>query len=395
MKRLLHTIAAIILALLYTASADGMSQDTTVSLVTFYPGPDIYELEGHTVLRITTPYNDTAISYGMFDFDSPGFVYRFIKGETDYAVGEIPWLYMQQEYTAQGRRIVEHKLNLSATEKAKLLALLGENLRPENRVYRYNYVRDNCATRPVSMIETAMGDTIAFGKPDSPLDGPEVSWRTMMRYYHARYPWYQLGIDLVLGPGIDRPATTRQRIFAPASLVQQIRTATINGKPLVINTVVLNDVPANNALMPETPWWLSPLFVCWLFFIIAVAITWRDVKHRNVSRWFDSLYFGLSGVAGCVVIFLVFVSSHEATSPNPLALWLNPIGLFIVLTEWTKNSATTLARWLQIVNFALILAMIAWLILSGMSLNPAIAPLIAVSAMRSMSYILITRHVSS
>ncbi len=126
--------------------------DTVISVVTFYPGSDIYELEGHTALRVRMPMQDYGVSWGLFDFDAPNFVYRFVKGETDYMMGIIPWPYLEAQYHAQGRRIVEQRLNLDSMQKKRLLGLLADNYRPENRTYRYNYVLDNCATRHLAII---------------------------------------------------------------------------------------------------------------------------------------------------------------------------------------------------------------------------------------------------
>ena len=58
-----------------------------VSLVTLYPGSEVYEVYGHTELRVQDSYGDFFFNYGLFDFNSPGFVYRFVKGETDYLCG--------------------------------------------------------------------------------------------------------------------------------------------------------------------------------------------------------------------------------------------------------------------------------------------------------------------
>ena len=57
--------------------------------MTCAPGTEIYALFGHTALR----YEDTArgedwvFNYGMFSFNTPRFIYRFVKGETDYELG--------------------------------------------------------------------------------------------------------------------------------------------------------------------------------------------------------------------------------------------------------------------------------------------------------------------
>lgn len=92
-------ISLIYLLLTATAiTAAAVRQDTVVSFVNFYSGPDIYELEGHSALRIDMPAGDFAISYGTYNFDQPNFVYRFVKGETDYWVTAVPWQYMDNAY---------------------------------------------------------------------------------------------------------------------------------------------------------------------------------------------------------------------------------------------------------------------------------------------------------
>ena len=48
-------------------------------------------------------------------------------------------------------------------EKERLIALLTENYRPENRVYRYNFFYDNCATRPRDQIVVFGGEMLIIG----------------------------------------------------------------------------------------------------------------------------------------------------------------------------------------------------------------------------------------
>lgn len=93
MKRLLAIAATIMLISAGTAPAAAQERpDTVVSLVTIYPGSDIYELEGHSALRLRMPGGaDIAVNFGLFDFDSPNFVYRFVSGQTDYMAGAMPW----------------------------------------------------------------------------------------------------------------------------------------------------------------------------------------------------------------------------------------------------------------------------------------------------------------
>ena len=61
------------------------------SLLTCAPGNEIYALFGHTAIRYQNFSRgvDLVFNYGMFSFNTPHFVYRFVKGETDYQLGII------------------------------------------------------------------------------------------------------------------------------------------------------------------------------------------------------------------------------------------------------------------------------------------------------------------
>ena len=132
-----------------------------VSLITCSPGQDIYELEGHAALRVRQGDRDWAVNYGIFDFNSPNFVYRFVSGQTDYIVAAYPFNFFLSQYVEQGRSVTEHKLNISQEQAIKLVGLLQDNLRPENRTYRYNYVKDtyrpHSATPCAATISSTLG----------------------------------------------------------------------------------------------------------------------------------------------------------------------------------------------------------------------------------------------
>lgn len=383
MNALKRHILYLLFAVSALVTARGQS-DTTVWLVTFYPGSEVYELEGHTALRVQVPGADLGVSWGLFDFNAPNFVYRFVKGETDYMMGVIPWQYIRQEYIASGRRIVERRIDLDGSQKRRLLELLQTNALPENRTYRYNYVLDNCATRPLRMLELAAGDSIILGSAGDTLTA-QNTFRKAMRHYHRNYPWYQLGIDLALGSGIDKPLGNRELSFAPATLDRQLDGATVNGRPLVSATVVSNDVDPGNGILPPTPWWLTPRTVFGAVFVLMLMLTVHDWRRRRPSRWADCLWFALTGLAGCLLTFLIFISTHYATSPNWLYLWLNPLGLVIAAAIWIKK-AEKLVLWLQIANFAIVLTGLVLWPLTGQSTSAALILPVAVTLMRSGLY---------
>ena len=372
------------------ATAPALETDTLVSIVTCYPGNDIYELEGHTALIIRlNDGTDVAVHWGLFDFDAPGFVYRFVKGETDYMCGWMPWSRFVEAYRHDGRRVDEQVLDLTSEQKHRIVALLENNLQPQNRVYRYNYVKDNCATRPMQIIHEAIGDSLRPGPCMFDTWSRPTSFRDVMRFYHENYPWYQFGIDLALGSGIDYPLQPAEYSFAPLLLEQQIAGATLHRRHIArpIRTVVA--FPADNVVEDPTPWYLTPMAVCWAIFLLLLWATIRDQRRKRVTKWVDALYFGIMGLAGLLLTFLIFVSVHEATSPNYLYIWLNPLCLIPVVFIWLKNGCKVVFCY-QIINFAVVFTGLAcwwWL---PQSANAAFLPLVLGDLLRAGSYIKLT-----
>lgn len=359
--------------------------DTVVSLVNFYPGSEIYELEGHSVLRLRMNGADYAVSYGTFDFDAPNFAYRYVKGETDYWVSLVPWKYFVIPYLDDGRRIVEHEIDMTAEQKARLVCLLDENLRPENKVYRYNYVLDNCATRPLGIVERALGDSIVLAAPTEGSQADGETFRSVMRRYHANYPWYQFGIDLALGAGIDRPINTREKAFAPVILDTQLDGANAGGRKLVSRTNVINDVPVDNAVGGPTPWYATPLFVCWAFFALTLFLCVRDFRRHRASVWFYSLVAVIFGLAGMLVWFLVMVSEHFATHPNYIMVWLNPLWIVASVLVWPHKTRRAAAWIMAAESLATFLLMICWPLIPQ-SANSAFWPLMLAAVLSGGTY---------
>ena len=179
----------------FPAAHEG-GEDLTVSIVSCAPGPDVYELCGHAALRIRSESMDSVWNYGIFDFTSPNFIYRFCKGETDYMVYGYQFDRFMPAYVRRGSKVVEQVLDLTQEEARRLRAMLQTESLPENRIYRYNYVRDNCATRPWKRVTQATDRVILL--PDT-LRFP--TFRSEMMHFHRNYPWYNCGIDIVLGSG--------------------------------------------------------------------------------------------------------------------------------------------------------------------------------------------------
>ncbi|MDE6208013.1 MAG: DUF4105 domain-containing protein [Muribaculaceae bacterium] len=375
--------------------------DTTVWLMNIYPGVEPYQLEGHTALLVQIKNRPTrAYNFGVFDFDSPNFTWRFVSGQTDYMAVVWPYDALIEEYARDGRRAVAHRIDFDAAQKARLLHDLDSIVRPENRLYRYNYVKDNCATRPLAAIERATGDSIRLGLPPFAANSAQpLTFRNIMRYYHRNYPWYQFGIDLALGSGIDYPLNSREATFAPVEMDAMLPTAvvgcakdsTAEGERLLSDcSIAVIDLPADYAVEPPTPWYLTPMAVFCALLLFTILLTIRDLRRRRTTRWFDAVFYGILGLAGCLLTFLIFVSSHEATSPNWLYLWLNPLCLLVPTLIWLKKCKKVLFCY-QTLNFAVLLLLCALWPLLPQSANPAFLPIITSEIIRSGAYIYLNR----
>lgn len=370
-----------IMALVAALTALTAGAEWRVSLLTCSPGREIYELEGHSALRLVDDSTgvDVAVNWGLFDFASPGFVYRFVKGETDYMAGAAPTELFVAQYRREGRAVTEQTLALTPEETDRVAELVTENLRPENRTYRYNYVADNCATRPLAIVERAIGDTLRLGAPEEAIAGAGTFRRAML-HYHRMYPWYQFGIDIALGRPIDEPRPARAMAFSPVALEQMMAGATrADGTKAVSATATLAE--AQPHAVPRTLF--TPLIAGWILFGLTLLLTLWDMMRGRMSRGFDAVLFGLYGLAGCLITFLVFFSVHEPASPNWLLLWLNPLCLLVPALIWSKNGRRLLMWW-QMINFVALMGMGAVWTAGVQACNSAFIPLIMSEGVRGL-----------
>ena len=394
MKRILIALCVILFLTCTAKSADTTRPEVeSVALLTCHPGDEVYELEGHTALRfIFSDGKDLTVNWGLFDFNSPNFLYRFVKGETDYRMGATPTVHFLNQYSSEGRRVDQTPLNLIPAEREKLVWLIDSTMRIGSPVYRYNYVLDNCATRPVDYLEKAIGHPLQFADTTALGDKAGTTFRGDMTAFHRNYPWYQFGIDLALGPYIDNTLTSREHLFAPVSLALMVDGA-MRPDPENPEAYISLSSPRFE-LLPDlgggpatpTPWPFSPIAVCSFFCLITIIISIIDLHRHSISRWFDTIYFNIAGLAGLLLTFLIFVSVHYATSPNWLYLWLNPLCFIGGTLIWIKKYRKAVILY-QIINFAAIAALCVVVICGAQAINFAFIPLLAADALRAVVYI--------
>jgi hypothetical protein len=157
-------------------------------LLTCAPGTEIYSVYGHSALRIVNIDNgsDVVYNWGVFDFATPHFALKFAKGRLDYMVDDTSLQNFLEEYIYEKRSVYEQKVNLEPEEIQKLLALLEENLKPENIKYRYDFFYDDCSTRIRDLLEKTIGSKLLY-PPDEKKGLP--TFREKVSKYQKPYPW--------------------------------------------------------------------------------------------------------------------------------------------------------------------------------------------------------------
>src|SRR5690606_39081782 len=96
---------------------------------------------------------------------SDDFVYNFVKGETYYHLGVTSFSRFITEYYFDERSVIEQVLNFTPQQVQTLNAMLEKNAMPEHRTYLYNFLYDNCATRPRDLIIQVLGDSLQWNIP--------------------------------------------------------------------------------------------------------------------------------------------------------------------------------------------------------------------------------------
>lgn len=264
------------------------------------------------------------------------------------------------------------------------MALL-ENAKPENRVYRYNYFTDNCATRVRDMIERNGGGTVQF--PDH---HPEKTYRDLIKEFHHSFRWIDLGIDLLVAKKADQPVSAYGQMFLPDYLMDQFGKAeiTIDGKSqhLVLETRSLAEFP-NPKLKADLHW---PAIVFGFLFLLIAAISVRDFMRKTKTEWLDYWLFSLTGFAGFIIGWFTLFSEHPAMSPNYNLLWAFPANLIFAFAWKNKTwrSKTRLYFWL--VGVLLLLS-----VLMGQVFNPAVYFIILILMVRVAANLLPERRLQN
>ena len=373
----------LLFSLYIVTNVNAQRDSLSFSLLTCEPGSRIYELFGHTAIRQKDYRTGTDIvfNYGLFDFNTPHFIRRFTLGETDYILGASTFSSFSREYLQRGSIVHEQILNLTQQEMEKLRELLLENIKPENRTYRYNVLFNNCSTMAIDIIEKAIDGDVLYPQPENGL-----TFRKLLEEKTKVRPWSRFAINMVMGAQTDLPLEYRQEAFSPLRLMSIAGQAVITDS-LSTHRPLCN--PSTQVIIPEgkvdfgTPT-LTPTQVMLILFMVTLIISLTGWVTRRTLWLFDIFLFCSQGIVGLVIFILYFFSEHASVNSNWLVICLNPLPL-LWLPFAIRNIRKARVSVFLMVNFMICALFLAFSRIIPQTFETAALILIGTYAFRSLS----------
>ena len=301
-----------------------------ISLLTCSPGQELYSRYGHTAIRVqdTERKTDVVFNYGVFTFTTDNFYWKFVKGETYYKLGIDPMFLFIEENQLEGRTIYEQPLNLSNEQAEAVNLALWINFRPENRSYLYNFVFDNCATRPYYLLKSILGDSITSDYAE--WEG--VTYRKYIQHYTGKDSWEDFAINMIFGRRADQPMHGEDRFFMPEALMFFMEDATLaDGTPLV------KDSRIEPFVIAPTPWYKTWYFGMVVLFLALAEISYYDRKRGQRTRWVDWILLVVYILLLVLVTFLTFFSIHPLVGFGPYLLIIPTIHICARLIYYIRR----------------------------------------------------------
>lgn len=317
-----------------------------ISLLTCRPRQNVYSLYGHTAIRIQDKQNhlDMAVNYGMFSFDKPFFILRFVFGLTDYSMDIEDFEAFRIYYATRGAGVKQQTLNLTKEEKRAIIDAIIKNYEPQNRVYRYSYFYDNCTTRARDILLDNIKGTIRYQTRNKNSE----SYREMIHDYNEQQRWARFGNDLLLGIKADFPTNHEQQQFLPDNLRKDFDNAVVIDKNGQKRALVSNSswvvLPGTQAEWSGFP--LSPTTCAIIFFVIVVAVSIYERCKIKMFWGMDIFLMLLTGLCGLILLAMVF-SQHPTVRVNLQILLLNPISLIFLYPTVKCLRRNVIHRWLM------------------------------------------------
>lgn len=294
-----------------------LSENAQISVITCGSGNEMYSIFGHTAIRVKDNLSnlDVVFNYGMFDFNTPNFYVKFLKGDLLYSVGTENFDDFVNYYKQNNRSVNEQYLNLSAVEKQAVFDKITHQINSSERFYQYKFIDNNCTTKVVDLLNGVLSKPL-----ETHFEGNEDTKRNILNSFLPRNYFEKLGINLVFGKNVD---AHNEKVFLPEKLMHSISKTKNKDRKLEQNDIVhFSKIPET-----ESVGWNSIYF----FSIICLVFSFLS----NV-KWIQNLYFILIAFLGLIITFVSLFTNHMELIWNETLFLFNPL-YFLLLFKKTRN----------------------------------------------------------
>jgi hypothetical protein len=308
-----------------------------IEVLTFGPGDHPFTRFGHDAIRVVDrlAQQDVVYNFGTFSI-TPGLISDFLAGRLRYWLSVSATGPALDEYRLENRSIEAQGLALAPEAAAALVRRLEVNALPQNRAYRYDYFRDNCATRVRDVLDAVTGGAVhaaALGAATETLRGQAL------RMAADDVPFY-LALSIVLGPAADRQSDAWAEDFLPQMLQRTLRLTRLSDpapRALVANERVV--FAARRPLpRPAPPRWGGRFFVAGLgaglMFLLLGVVARRAVVARVMLGALLAITGAALGFVGAFLLGAWLFTPHAVVYRNQNILLCAPFALALVVLGW-------------------------------------------------------------
>ena len=313
-------------------------------LVTFDPGEIYWERFGHNAIWLREPAVglDHTFNFGYFDFKQEDFFQKFIRGRMLYFSVAQSSSREFEFYRQENRSIRLQKLKLSSPQYQQLRDYLVNEVKLENRNYRYDYYLNNCSTRIRDALDIALDGALSARTEAAPAN---LNFRDQTRRLTQMQFWYYLGLELGLGSPVDRAITRWDEMFIPMVVADEIAAMSVAGSDagsrlVSVDTMLFTSTAPEPEATPTSIWYR------YLFLgLLVTGLAWLSGKFMP-PVWLAGLCHAwalISATGGLILAALWLFTDHEVAGANANLLLFNPLVMLALVPVLRRVGAVVMA----------------------------------------------------
>lgn len=300
-----------------------LSDQANISLLTCGPGEELYSVFGHTAIRVYNPAIrfDVVYNFGTFDFDTPNFYPKFIKGDLQYFASASSYSDFVSAYEYYNRDVFEQELNLTPQQKQSIADELAAILSSDRRFYTYKFIHRNCTTMVADILNKHIPGKISLKNSDTGMTYREILHNKVKNHFYE-----DLGINLAFGAPTDKVS---EKLFLPDELMEGVSNTTTPLGPLAKSTENVY-----KATVEKPSFTFNNFYIFGLLCLLLIALTGKKLFQRS--------FLAIAGLMGIFFCALGLYSSHIELMYNYNALLFNPIFLLLLYFIISKRNKAVL-----------------------------------------------------